>query len=143
MGLSRDEFYNSLFGASPIIESMLLAAYEREEQEIWRGDLESSPHGQKWNTSFHASSFPGDDPFACGRLAVYGLMNPPPNEPIAPWLRGWFDLGKNLELDWVRRLARDGRLLSVDQTARPNEPQTAFVDAEHWLTGGTDAIVLP
>lgn len=141
MGLSRQDFYSAVFGPSLIAQPMLMAAYEREEQDIFQGDLESSPHGEKFFTSFHASSFPGDDPYACGRLAVYGLMNPP-GTPIEPWLRAWFDLGTELEHKWVKKFKRDGRLLSAD-VGGGAKVQTNFLDEEHWLSGSCDAIVLP
>lgn len=139
--MSRLSFYNSL-GHVSVVEPLLNNAYSAEEDEIWRTGSEDSPHGFPWHSSFHASEFPGADPYACGRKAVYGLLGPPPAEPITPHLRAWFDIGKNLELDWVRRLAYYGVLLSADQTAG-DELQTGFADQAHWLTGSSDAIVLP
>lgn len=140
-GMSRIAFLAAL-GKVSVVEPMLINAYACMEEDIWRSGEGESPHGQPWHTSFHASEFPGDDPYACGRKAVYGLLGPPPAEPISPSLRAWFDIGKNLELDWIRRMAYYGVLLSADQTA-DDEHQTSFEDRSHWLTGSSDAIVLP
>lgn len=141
MGLSRLALWAQLSGVS-IVEPLLTTAYEREAQREWLDGSGESPHGAPWHSSFHASAFPGEDPLACGRLAVYGLMGLPDPEPIAPRLRAIFDVGKDLELHWVRRLGMDGLLLSADQTAG-EEFQTGFADREHWLTGASDAIILP
>jgi len=119
---------------------MLMNAYELELHREWsRGDR--SPHGHAWHTSFHASEFPADDRLSCGRLAVYKLLDPPAAEPRKPFLEAWFDLGKDLELQWVRRFNSYGVLLSADQTAG-EQFQTGFVDETHWFTGSSDAIVL-
>lgn len=141
MGMTRLAFHAAL-GHVSVVEPLINNAYAAEENEIWRTGSEDSPHGHPWHSSFHASEFPGGDPYACGRKAVYGLLGPPPAEPITPHLRAWFDLGKNLELDWVRRWAYYGVLLSADQTAG-DDLQTGFADQAHWLTGSSDAILLP
>jgi hypothetical protein len=124
----------------PVISSLIISAYERELEQEWR-EGEKAPHGAPWFTSMHASQFPGDDE-ACGRYAVYSLLDPPKPAPFKPFLKAWFDLGLNLEHDWVRRLRSYGALLSADVTAEDSY-QTGFVDEEHWLTGSTDAVVLP
>lgn len=139
-GLSRLGLWAEIAGVS-VVEPILLRAYEREEERIWRGG-EESPHGSPWYTSFHASQFPGDEPYACARAAVYGLMGLPNAVPFVPRVRAMFDLGKNLELDWVRRFASEGTLLSADQTAG-EQFQTGFADRKHWLTGASDVIILP
>lgn len=139
--MTRLQLYAEL-GHVSVVEPLLNNAYAAEENEIWRSGSEDSPHGDAWHTSFHSSEFPGDDPYACGRKAVYTLAGPPPPEPITPHLRAWFDIGKNLELDWVRRFKYYGVLLSNDQTDG-DELQTGFADQEHWLTGASDAIILP
>jgi hypothetical protein len=141
MGISRLMLWSELTGVS-VVEPILVAAYEREEERIWREGSDDSPHGAPWHSSFHASAFPGEDPLACARQAVYGLMGLPNPEPFSPRVRAMFDLGKNLELDWVRRFASEGTLLSVDQTAS-DDVQTGFADSEHWLTGASDVIILP
>lgn len=112
------------------------------EKEVWDKDLDSHPHGKPWHTSFHASSFPGDDPDHCPRLAIYGLMDLPKSAPTSRFLRSAGDAGKNIELELVKRWAWAGLLLSVDQNTG-EETQTGFVDEEYWLTGNCDAILLP
>ncbi len=141
MGLSREELWNLLDGApQPIFEPLINSIYELEgHRELTQ---ERAPHGEPWATSFHASAFPGDDPVACGRLAVYGLLDPPRSEPLSPFLIAMFELGSNLEHSWVRRLREYGVLLSADVTG-DEDYQTGFTDEEHWLTGATDAIILP
>lgn len=140
-GMTRLELWSAL-GKVSVVEPTLINAYAAEDEEIFRTGSEESPHGHPWHTSFHASAFPGSDELACGRAQVYSLMGAIEGEPISPHLRAWFDLGKNLELDWVRRFAYYGVLLSADQTAG-DDVQTGFVDRAHWLTGSSDAIILP
>lgn len=140
MGLSRLALWAEIAGVS-VVEPLLLSAYELESEREWR-EGQAAPHGEPWFSSFHSSQFPGADPYACGRAAVYGLMGLPDPEPISPPLRAMFNLGTNLEHDWVRRFALAGTLLSKSP-AVGDSFQTNFVDREHWLTGASDAIVLP
>lgn len=141
MGISRSDLWRLVKEApGPVVPPMLMAAYELELHREWsKGDR--SPHGHAWHTSFHASEFPGQNKIACGRLAVYNLLDPPSEKPHPPFLQAWFDLGSNLEHDWVRRLNAAGVLLSADVTAGAAH-QTGFRDDEHWFTGSSDAIVL-
>src|SRR5271166_2163972 len=139
--MTRKELWDALDEAG-VVEPILLAAYKNEEERIWREGLGDSPHGMPWFTSFHASAFPGEDTSVCGRAQVYKLMNPAPEKPIEPWLRVWFDLGSNLEHDWIRRFAAYGVLLSADVTA-DDKYQTGLSDPEVWLTGSPDGIILP
>lgn len=141
MGLTRTEFLARL-GMLKIVEPMVEDAYLMEEAKIWEGDLDDSPHGDSWSTSFHASSFPGDDPYACERLALYGLMNVPESSPIDRRGRMYMDAGKNLELELVRRFGKAGWLLSADQTSG-DDYQTNFIDEVSWLSGSPDIIVIP
>lgn len=142
MGLTRLQFYEALGAEISVVEPILVRAYEREAELEWRGGSNDSPHGSRWSTAFHSSSFPGEDPFACGRLALYGLMDVPDERPREPFLSQWFDLGTQIEHNQVRRFAQDGVLLSRSP-AVGDDYQTVFVDAEHWLTGAADAIILP
>lgn len=129
-----------LSGITPV-ESVLLSSYEQEDQEIWRNES-STPHGYEWNTSFHASSFPGNDDSVCGRAQVYGLMNPAPEKPFDLKTRGLFEGGHYIEHMHIKRFASAGVLLSADVTA-DDEFQTGFEDPDCWLTGSPDAIILP
>lgn len=141
MGLTRTQLFGLLSGITPV-ESTLLSAYENEEEQIWREGLGNSPHGQKWNTSFHSSSFPGDDKSVCGRAQVYKLMDPIPEKPLEPKVRVLFDEGNMIEHFFVKRWSNYGVLLSADVTA-DDQYQTGFEDPECWLTGSPDAILLP
>lgn len=139
MGVSRAELLAAL-GLIQVVEPITKKAYEDRELRIWADDLENSPHGRPWHTSFHASSFPGDDPVACGRMAVYGLLNVPDPEPTSRFLRSVADAGVAIEDEHVKRWEEAGRLLSNSASA---DYQTGFTDGVHWLTGNCDALLLP
>lgn len=138
MSITRQQLFATL-GLIQVVEPLTERAYREAEQRIWELDLENSPHGQPWHTSFHASSAPGDDPSACGRKAVYSLLNIPDSEPTSRWLRSLGDAGKAIELEHVKRWSNSGILLS----AFDEEHQTGYVDEEYWLTGNCDAVILP
>jgi hypothetical protein len=119
---------------------MIVAASERAEEIHWRSRLADAPHGAAWFSSLHASSFPSDDPRACERLLAYKLLGVPEKEPFSRMLRGTMIEGQAIE-DWfVGDLDLDGRLLTPPATA---EHQLRIEDADHWLTGSPDVIVLP
>lgn len=139
--MTRQQLWGLLNNITPV-ESTLLSAYENEERKIWRDGIGNEPHGQKWNTSFHASSFPGDDSSVCGRAQVYGLLDPTPAAPLDPKTRMLFDLGTEIEHMFVKRWSNYGVLLSADVTG-DDKYQTGFEDPECWLTGSPDAILLP
>jgi hypothetical protein len=141
MPLSRLQLWQLLEEYEPVVSKLLLDCYQHEGYWQWKNGGQG-PHEQHWHTGFHASNFPGEDPLACGRFAVYGLLDPPRAGMIKPFLRAWFDLGTNLEHDWVRRFASYGTLLSAN-VARGDQYQTTFEDEDCWLTGSCDAIVLP
>ena len=135
---SRSELFARLGILKPLVDPILNAAYKLEEQQIWEKDLFNSPHGEHWHTSFHASSFPGDDEKACGRKAIYTLMNIPDFDPINRDGRAIMDAGKDVEKQIVTRFDRSGVLLSNDAGANY---QLGFEDSEHWLTGSPDAVI--
>ena len=121
-----------------IADKVLDAAYTIEEEINWKENRFNSPHGEPWHTSFHASSFPGDDKKACGRKAIYTLMDIPPEEPFSRAGRAVMEAGKAIEEQLVWRFYRSGVLL----TDSPESPkQVGFVDEEHWLTGSPDSII--
>jgi hypothetical protein len=142
VGLSRLELLQKL-GVAPrarMIDRLLEAGYRSHSEREWRQDLDRSPHGALWHTSFHASSFPGDDPKACGRKELYTLMGLPRVAPIDRRGRTIMDAGKDLEVQQVMRLHHLGVLISEP----PWSPtQTGFVLPDYWLTGNVDAVVLP
>jgi hypothetical protein len=136
---TRKELFAKLGYTKPVVKPILNAAFENEEEQIWRDDLQSSPHGQHWHLSFHASGFPGDNPKACGRQAIYSLMNIPSFHPVSRAGRSVMEAGKAIEEIVVWRLHRSGLLLTDPPDA---EHQMGFEDKEHWLTGSPDAIIL-
>lgn len=135
---SRGELFSKLGYTRPTATPILNAAFSNEEEQIWREDLMSSPHGNHWHLSFHASSFPGDNPKACGRQAIYTLMNIPDFTPIDRAGRSVMEAGKAIEEIIVWRLHRSGLLLSDSPDA---EHQMGYEDKEHWLTGSPDVVL--
>jgi hypothetical protein len=135
MGLSRADLWAFLDGAPvSIVAPLINDAYELE---LWRKWCS----GGRPRTSFRLNEFPGDE-LACGRLAVYNLLDPPDAKPIEPKVQSWFDVGLDLEHHWVERLGNYGSLLSANVTADDSE-QTRFEDPDHWCSGLVDVIVLP
>jgi hypothetical protein len=94
MGVSQREFLSRL-GVVRLVDPITEDAYKHVAHHRWENDLDSSPHGQPWHTSFHASEFPGDDPKACARKALYGLMGLPAGQPIEPRGLTVMDAGKD------------------------------------------------
>lgn len=129
-------------GLYTVVEPNTDRAFKIAEERIWREQLDDSPHGDPWHTSFHASSFPGNSERACGRKAIYTLSDFPSVSPAPRRLRGQGEVGKAVELMLVRAFGLAGILLSNDQTAGDSF-QTNFVDEDLWLTGACDAIILP
>jgi hypothetical protein len=133
------ELFASL-GRITVAETMIDEAFVRASDDDWRKRYLDDPHGQSWFTSMHVSSFPGDDPRACERRLAYGLMAfahtaPMPQQAIAAGM-----VGSAIE-DWVVKLLDlDGRLLSASHDATH---QIGLENADHWLTGSPDLIVLP
>lgn len=138
--MSRAELWGYLANITPV-ESTLLAAYENEEEKIWRKEIGNHP-SIKGHTSFNFSKFPGDDVSVCGRAQVYNLLHAPPARPLEPKTRMLFDEGSMIELMFIRRWSRYGVLLSADITGE-DDNQTYFENQECWLTGSPDAILLP
>lgn len=132
----------SSLGEYKLVESITEQAFEIAEKKAWRENLDDSPHGEKWHTSFHASSFPGDDERACGRKAIYTLMNTPSVEATPRKLRGQGEVGKAVELMLVKAYGQANILLSNNQTSG-DKFQTNFTDHECWLTGNVDVVLLP
>jgi CRISPR/Cas system-associated exonuclease Cas4 (RecB family) len=136
--LSRTELLQRL-QLLPVINKIADEAYEKSEEKAWKEQTGDSPHGHKWHVSFHASQFPGDDPMACPRQAVYQMMDIPSPTPTSRWLRGLAAVGKAIETDLVKALEDDGILLS----AGPDEEiQTGFELPDQWFTGSVDCVIL-
>lgn len=145
MGLSRRQFWMALGKVSdgPRLEPMTHRAYVTEEERIWR-EVDESPHGRPWHTSFHASQFPGgESDKRCARKSLYVLMNTPEVEPFKPMNRAIMDIGQALERQIVYRWGRYGRTIGGSVPLSPNGPiyQLGLEDDEHWLTGSSDAVL--
>jgi hypothetical protein len=137
--LGRLETFARL-GRVGIATSMFERAADRALEEEWRNRLQRAPHGEPWYSSLHVSEFPGDDPRWCPRALLYSLMGHPPVEPASRDLMGTAKVGQAVE-DWnLEYVDLDGRLLSAPPGAKR---QTGFEDADHWLTGSPDFVVLP
>lgn len=137
MSLTRLEFFSRI-GLWREIDPLTAAAYdfverlEREKMDI--GAAARDP----WHVSFHGSSFPGDDPYACGRAALYRMMGFP--RPSAPrWLRQVADAGKDIEDRLCANWYRAGYLLTPPPWERY---QKNYEDPETWLTCTVDSQLL-
>lgn len=123
-----------------VVDPITRAAYKEREADQLRSQEKDSPHGNPWHVSFHASQFPGDDPMACPRQALYRMMDFPQTEPINRKVRVAGVVGKALEEDTADAYERYGILLSASPHA---ELQTGFEIPEAWLTGSVDAVIKP
>lgn len=140
MGITRQELFSRL-QLIRVMEPITEQALETRERLAYRGKLgDDSPHGRLWHTSFHASSFPGDDPLACPRKALYTLMDVPQDAPFSPKSRLMMEMGKTIEDQIVEGFYHEGILLSPPPW---EETQLGFTDDECWLTGNCDAVILP
>lgn len=137
--LSRTEMLTRL-QIQRTIDPIVQAAYRKVEEERWKSGDGNSPHGNPWHVSFHASQFPGDDPMACGRQAMYRMMDLPNAEPFNRRARTVMAAGKAVEHELVSTLYESGILIS----AGPDEEvQTGFTFADAWLTGSVDCVIQP
>lgn len=134
MGLSRAELWERLGVELLIVQPMLLDAYRREAEREWHGE-------DGWDqTSFYLSNFPGSDP-ACARAAIYSFLGLPNDKPIDVEGMRWMALGKAVEMEFLHKLAREGMLLTGDESV--GEDQTRVRDPLVWASGAVDAVVLP
>jgi CRISPR/Cas system-associated exonuclease Cas4 (RecB family) len=136
--LTRAEFLTRL-QVVRVLEPIVNEAFKISEDKVWREALDSSPHGQPWHVSFHASQFPGNNPMACPRAALYQMMDFPPANPISRKARQTSDSGKQTEVTLVQACDRAGLLLSSSDPYK----QTGFEYPEAWLTGTVDAVLNP
>jgi hypothetical protein len=139
MGLSRQEAW-SRWGLIREIEPLTQAAYDFYERLEAEKPNIGDAADTEWHLSFHGSSFPGDNPYACGRRALYTMMDIP-RGGMTRRLRGQSEAGKDIEDRIVTKYYLAGYLLSA-----PPPPygkyQTVFEDKDHWLTSTVDAIVV-
>ena len=141
---TRNEFFRKLgvIRDGPHLAPLTERAMLQYEQSAWEGNLESSPHGNPWHTSIHASAYPGGDK-ACKRKLLYTLMDIPNEQPTKPKLRGQGEVGKAVEYLIVHRWAKAGYMLGVETPAfyGAKMKQVGFEVPELWLTGSMDAIL--
>lgn len=136
MGIGRIDFLRSMGilpePGVPDLTKITLDLYEKHDDEdhvSGAGDRE-----ERWHTSFHASGFVPGMNKACGRKALYGLLDIPEQDRVPGHIGLIGDVGKALEQMFVDTWNRAGILIT-----QPPPAQTGFVDAEHWFTGYIDA----
>ena len=137
--VTRAEFFTRL-QVTRTLEPIVEKAYRQVEDDRWRENANNSPHGHPWHVSFHASQFPGDDPKACPRQALYQMMDLPSSGAFSRKSRVIMAIGKEMERDLVQVWHDYGILLSASPEA---EIQTGFELPEAWFTGSVDAIIKP
>jgi len=141
---SRTQFFKhfGIIGQAPDLDEITKEAYESLEDKIWKNNLNSSPHGRPWFTSFHASAFPDRDK-PCGRLALYTMLDIPRPTPSPPFLVATGDIGKAVEYQIVYRWGLEGLTIggSVPLWDGAHMSQVKFEDDSTWLTGSSDAIL--
>jgi len=126
----------------PDLDRITEQAYMDLEEKVWKENLDSSPHGRPWFTSFHASGFPEEDK-PCGRKALYTMLDTPEAKPFSPFLRAVSDIGQAVEYQIVYRWAKAGKTLGIEIPEYDGEPieQVKLEDPETWLTGSIDSIL--
>lgn len=141
-GLSRMELWSRL-GRIQTAEIMFGQAYAAIADYQWRNRLTDTDYrGDHWWTSLRGSMFPADDDRYCARKALYALMGMPEDKPSSRMLTGTAVVGTAAEAWNVVNLEFDGRLLAASESA-VRERRVGFVDADYWLTGSPDFVVLP
>lgn len=136
--LTRREMFSRL-QLIRTLEPVLDDAYRQTMRAEQRHKLNDSPHGHPWHVSFHASQFPGDDPMACPRQAMYRMMDLPSGEVTSRWLNMTALIGKAVEVDLVTVMHHEGILISAPPDA---EVQTGFEIPELRLTGSVDSAIV-
>lgn len=122
----------------PLVDASYKFVAQRQQQRSDQGLAAKD----KWHLSFHGSQFPGDYTNACGRQAMYRMMDLP-RPLMMRWLEQVADAGKDLEDRLVMKWYFAGHLLSTPPF-RPDgtrQNQDVYTDRKHWLTSTVDAIV--
>jgi CRISPR/Cas system-associated exonuclease Cas4 (RecB family) len=122
------------------LEPITNEVWNQVEDERWRSNADNAPHGHPWHVSFHASQFPGDDPLACPRKALYQMMDFAQGGPVKRSGRAIMNAGKAIEVDLVK-IWHEGEILLSNPPH--DEYQTGFEIPEVWLTGSVDAVIKP
>lgn len=142
MGLTRGEFFariGMLQEIDPITSNAYYFSELLEERAQDKGDAAEDP----WHVSFHGSQFPGDSEKACGRAALYRMIDAP-RDRFSRKSRQLMEQGKDFEERLTAKWHRAGMLLTPPPyDAFGNRVwQQQFEDAPHWLTSTVDGIVL-
>lgn len=138
MGLTRAEFWSRI-GLAREIDPLVTASYKFGALMAQLRSDQGEDHADPWHLSFHGSQFPGDNPNACGRLALYRMMDFA--RPMMPrWLEQVAESGKAIENSLVAKWYYAGYLVSPPSFL-PGVLQEQYEDEEHWLTCTVDSIV--
>jgi hypothetical protein len=147
VSLSRSEFFARI-GLLRRIDPLTELAYRFEEQRTASLSDQGASAEHKWHLSFHGSQFPGDDPRACGRKAIYRMLDIPRSTGSYMFsnrkLTQIADAGKDIENRLVQKWHQAGFLLSTPPYGPNGEPQMQdiYEDEQAWLTSTVDANVL-
>lgn len=142
MGLNRREFLTRI-GQIREIDPMTQAAYDFAAWQAQSQSDRGAAAKDNWHLSFHGSQFPGDNDHACGRQAIYRMMDIP-RGMMPRWLEQVADAGKDIEDRLVMKWYNAGYLLSpppFDVYGR-RQNQMVFEDSQHWLTSTVDSLYL-
>jgi hypothetical protein len=146
MNITRADFFRTLgvIRYGPNLDDFTERAYLQEEKRLWESQFDDTEEerGGLWHTSFHMSSWPGEEK-SCVRSMLYGLMNIPEPDPISPMSRGIFHMGHALEYLTVYHWARAGLTISGSCPVYDGAKmvQTKFVVPDMWVTGSMDAVL--
>jgi hypothetical protein len=138
VGLTRAEFWSRI-GLAREIDPLVTASYKFGAIMAQLRSDQGEDHADPWHLSFHGSQFPGDNPNACGRLALYRMMDFA--RPMMPrWLEQVAESGKAIENSLIAKWYYAGYLVSPPSFL-PDVLQEQYEDPEHWLTCTVDALV--
>jgi hypothetical protein len=138
MGLTRAEFWSRI-GLAREIDPLVSASYKFGAIMRQQASDQGEDHADPWHLSFHGSQFPGDNKNACGRQALYRMMDF--SRPMMPrWLEQLAESGKAIENSLVAKWYYAGYLVSPPSFL-PGVIQKQYEDPEHWLTCTVDSIV--
>lgn len=135
-GFSRGEFYSRV-GAVREVDGLVELAYKLINEKDYVQSDQGAGASDPWHVSFHGSKFPGDYEYACGRQALYSMLDIP-RRVFNRRSRQLMDQGKDMEVRLVWAWHDAGMLVSNP----PDTDQTVFEDPEHWLTSTVDAILV-
>lgn len=140
-GRSRGEFFSRV-GVLKEVDPLVDIAYKLLNEKDFAESDQGAAAEDKWHVSFHGSEFPGDDPYACGRHALYRLLDVP-RSPFQRRGRQMMDMGKDFEDRLVWAWYHAGFLVSRPPVMPDgSRQQTVFEDPQHWLTSTVDSILV-